>query len=298
MLPGSAPLVFLNPKKFDYAAPGSLKQATQLLHDRDDAKILAGGQSLLALMKLRLASPGLLVDIAGLQKELSYVREETNHVAIGAMTVHDEVEHNAVIRKRFPILVDAASRIGDQQIRNRGTIGGSCCHADPAADMPTALLALNPVFVVRSRSGDKTIQSSEFFVDTFTTSLERDDILREIRLPLLEKNSGSAYIKHSRREGDFAIVGVGAAITVGPKNACKEVKISLGAVAPTPIRAKAAEKFLIGKTLNDDSILQASERANEGADPPSDMHGSRDYRLDMIRVFTKRTLKLALDRLR
>jgi carbon-monoxide dehydrogenase medium subunit len=189
--------LFLNPKKFDYVAPESLQEATRLLGETEDAKVLAGGQSLLALMKLRLASPSLLVDIAGLQKELSYIREGDREVAVGAMTVHDEVEHSPVIGKRFRLLVDAVSRIGDQQVRNRGTIGGSCCHSDPAADMPTALLALNPVFVASGKGGDRMIQSSEFFADTFTTALERDEILREIRLPTLEKDSGSAYIKHS-----------------------------------------------------------------------------------------------------
>lgn len=250
----------------------------------------------MALMKLRLAAPAALVDITRLEDDLSFVRKGKNGLALGALTPHDVVEHDKTVRNRFPILVDAASKIGDQQIRNRGTVGGSCCHADPAADLPTALMALDPSFVVRGARGERSIPSPEFFVDTFTTSVAKDEVLTEIRIPYLPRNSGSAYIKHSRREGDFAIVGVGVSLTVGPKDVCKDVSISLGAVAPTPIRAKSAEKYLKGKKLNEEAIVGAAERANQEADPPSDMHGSREYRLDMIKVFTKRTLKLARSR--
>jgi len=286
----------LTPKKFDYYAPTSLQEAIQLLRKKEDAKILAGGQSLLALMKLRLAAPTALVDLNTIQEDLSYVRKAKNHLAVGALTPHDVVEHDKTIGRFFPILRDAASKIGDQQIRNLGTIGGSCCHADPASDMPAALLALDPHFVVRGPRKQRTIPASEFFVDTFTTSVAKDEILTEIRIPYLPRRSGSAYIKHSRREGDFAIVSAGVAVVTGPKDTCKDVRISLGSVAATPIRAKAAEKYLKGKKLTDGEIAEASERANQEADPPSDMHGSREYRMDMIKVFTKRALKLALSR--
>jgi carbon-monoxide dehydrogenase medium subunit len=286
----------LTPKKFDYYAPASLQEAIQILHENEDAKILAGGQSLLALMKLRLAAPTALVDLNTIQEDLSYVREEKDHMAIGALTPHDVIEHDENVERRFPILKDAASRIGDQQIRNRGTIGGSCCHADPASDFPAALLALDPTFVARGPSGERTIPASEFFVDTFTTAIAKDEILTEIRVPFLPRDSGSAYIKHSRREGDFAIVSCGVAVIKGPGDTCKDVRISLGSVAATPIRAKAAEAYLKGKKLDDKEIEEAAKLANKEADPPSDMHGSREYRMDMIRVFTKRSLKLALSR--
>jgi len=286
----------LTPKKFDYYAPTTLQEAIQLLHDKEDAKALAGGQSLLALMKLRLAAPAALVDLNTIQDDLSYVREEKNHLAIGALTHHDTIEHDKTIKKLFPILKDAASKIGDQQIRNLGTIGGSCCHADPASDFPAALLALNPQFVVRGIRGERLIQASEFFVDTFTTSIAGDEILTEMRIPYLPRGSGSAYIKHSRREGDFAIVSAGVVLVTGPKDICKDVRISLGSVAATPIRARSAEEYLKGKKLDDGEIAKASQRANQEADPPSDMHGSKEYRMDMIRVFTKRALKLALSR--
>ncbi len=284
------------PKKFDYFLPASLNEAVKLLHEKEDSKVLAGGQSLLALMKLRLASPAALVDITQVKDELAYVRREKTHLAVGALTPHDYLEYDKGVEKLFPILVDAASKIGDQQVRNRGTVGGSCCHADPAADLPTALLALDPKFVARGTRGRRSIPSSDFFVDTFTTAVKKDEILTEIQIPYLPRRSGSAYIKHSRREGDFAIVGVGVALTVGPKNVCKDVRISLGAVAPTPMRAKAAEKYLKGKKLDEETIVAGAEKANAEADPPSDMHGSREYRFEMIKVFTKRAVKLALSR--
>ncbi len=288
----------MTPKEFDYYQPASLNEAIQLLHRKKDSKVLAGGQSLIALMKLRLAAPAALVDISGLEEDFSYVREKKSYLAVGALTNHDTLEHNDLIRSQFPILVDAASKIGDQQIRNRGTIGGSCCHADPAADLPTALFALDPLFVVRGSKGQRKIGGSEFFVDTFTPSVAKDEILTEIQIPHLPRGSGTAYIKHSRREGDFAIVGAGVSLTVDSKSLCTDARISLGAVAPTPIRAKAAERYLKNKKVDTGTIAQAAEHANEEADPPSDMHGSREYRLDMIKVFTKRALNLALSRVK
>ena len=287
----------MTPKKFDYYAPTTLSEALQVLHSTEDAKVLAGGQSLLALMKLRLAAPAALVDISKLQN-MSYVHEDKDGVAIGALTIHDIIEHNQFLKDNFTILHDAVSKIGDQQIRNKGTIGGSSCHADPAADFPTCLRTLDANFVVHGRNGQRTVPASEFFVDLFTTSVGKDEVLTEIKIPYLPAHSGSAYIKHSRREGDFAIVGVGAVVTLGDGNVCKDVKIGLGAVGPTPLRATKSEEWLKGKTLDDKNIAEAAEFANEGADPPSDMHGSREYRMDMIKVFTRRTLKLAAGRVK
>jgi aerobic carbon-monoxide dehydrogenase medium subunit len=286
----------MTPKKFDYYAPTTISEAMQVLHDNEDAKVLAGGQSLLALMKLRLAAPTLLVDISKLQ-DLSYIREDKEYVGVGALTIHDLVEHSPVIKKHFQLLVDAASKIGDQQIRNVGTIGGSSCHADPAADLPTALTAANASFVIRSGKGERVVPATQFFVDLFETAVGHDEVLSEIRLHYMPPKSATAYIKHSRREGDFAIVGTGVALTVGDGNVCKDIRIALGAVGPRPLRATKAEDYLKGKTLDDKTIAEAAERANEGADPPSDMHGSREYRMEMIKVFTRRTTKLALSRL-
>jgi aerobic carbon-monoxide dehydrogenase medium subunit len=286
----------MTPKKFDYYSPSTISEAIQVLHDNEDAKVLAGGQSLLALMKLRLAAPTLLVDISKLQ-DLSYIREDKEYIGVGALTTHDLVEHSPVIKKHFALLQDAASKIGDQQIRNVGTIGGSSCHADPAADLPTALTAANASFVIRGGKGERVVPATEFFVDLFETAVGHDEVLSEIRLHYMPPRSATAYIKHSRREGDFAIVGTGVALTMGEGNVCKDIRIALGAVGPKPLRATKAEDHLKGKVLDDKTIAEAAERANEGADPPSDMHGSREYRMEMIKVFTRRTVKLAMSRL-
>jgi carbon-monoxide dehydrogenase medium subunit len=285
------------PKKFDYYAPTSLKEAIELLSENEEAKVLAGGQSLLGLMKLRLAAPAALVDISKLPG-LSYVREDGDRLAIGALTTHDAIEHNLTIKERFTILNEAASKIGDQQTRNLGTVGGSACHADPAADLPTALRVLDAEFVIKREKGERVVPVSDFFVDMFTTAVGHDEVLREIRLPYLPPKSASAYIKHSLREHDFAIVIAGTALTVGEENVCKDVRIGLGAAGPTPLRATSAEQYLKGKILDEATIVEAAEKAVEGVNPPSDVHGSKPYRFEMIKVLTNRALRLALSRIR
>ena len=283
------------PKKFDYYAPTSLHEAIQLLSENEEAKVLAGGQSLLGLMKLRLAAPTALVDISKLP-DLSYVREDGDHLAIGALTTHDTIEHSPTIKRRFTILNEAASKIGDQQTRNLGTIGGSACHADPAADLPTALRVLDAEFVMQGKKGERVVPAGDFFVDLFMTAVGYDEVLTEIRIPYLPQNSASAYIKHSLREHDFGIAIAGAVLTVGDGNACKDVRIGLGAAGPTPLRATSAEQYLEGKVLDEVTIAEAAQRAVEGANPPSDLHGSREYRFEMIKVLTRRSLKLAFSR--
>jgi carbon-monoxide dehydrogenase medium subunit len=259
--------------------------------------VLAGGQSLLGLLKLRLAAPTALVDISKLS-DLSYVREDGDRLAIGALTTHDTIEHSLTIKEKFTILNEAASKIGDQQTRNLGTVGGSACHADPAADLPTALRVLDAEFVIKGRNGERVVPAQDFFVDIFATAVGHDEVLTEIRLPYLPPKSGSAYIKHSLREHDSAIVNVGTVLTVGDRNACKDVRIGLGAAGPTPLRATSAEQHLKGKTFDDKMIVEAAEKATEGADPPSDVHGSSEYRLEMIKVLTRRSLRLALSRVK
>jgi carbon-monoxide dehydrogenase medium subunit len=283
------------PKSFDYYAPASLDEAIRILGDNEEAKVLAGGQSLLPMMKLRLAAPTALVDITKLPG-LSYVRDEADHLAIGALTTHDAVEHDRTIQERFMAINDAVVRIGDQQIRNVGTVGGSACHADPAADLPTALVVLDAQFVIRGREGQRVVQAREFFVDVFATAVGHDEILTEVRLGYAPPGSASAYVKHSLREADFAIAMVGAAVTVGDGNVCGDARIGLGSAGPTPLRAASAEQYLRGKALDDENIAKAAEMAVEGADPPSDVHGSREYRLEMIKALTRRSLKLALSR--
>jgi carbon-monoxide dehydrogenase medium subunit len=285
------------PKRFDYYAPTSLNEAIQLLSENGEAKVLAGGQSLLSLMKMRLASPNPLVDISKI-RGLSYIREEGTHLAIGALTIHDAIEHNLTIKEKFAILNEAVSKIGDQQVRNLGTIGGSACHADPAADPPTALRVLDAQFVIQGKEGERVVPAQDFFVDIFATAVGHDEVLTEIRLPYLPPKSGSAYIKHSLREHDPAIVNVGTVLTMGDGNVCKDVRIGLGAGGPTPLRATSAEQLLKGKTFDDRIIVEAAEKATEGAHPPSDVHASSEYRLELIKVLTRRSLKLALSRVK
>jgi carbon-monoxide dehydrogenase medium subunit len=284
------------PKKFDYRAPASLEEAIALLRGNDGAKLLAGGQSLLAVMKLRLAAPEMLVDISKLTG-LSYVKDDGDHLSVGALTTQDTVERDERIRNGFAIIVDAVVRIGDQQIRNMGTIGGSACHADPSADLPTALLAADAQFVIQGGDGERVVPAQEFFVDFFSTAVGRDEILTEIRLPYLPPRSGSAYVKHSTREADFAIAMAGCAVTLRDEDVCGGARIGIGAVGPTPLRATSAERYLMGKALDEKTIGEAAERAVEGADPTSDMHGNKAYRLEMIKMVTRRSLKTALDRI-
>ena len=287
----------MTPKKFDYYSPTTINEAIELLGTKEEAKVLAGGQSLLAIMKLRLAAPKSLVDITRLEG-LSYIKEESGYLAIGALTIHDMLELSPIIKEKYTLLHDAASKIGDQQIRNRGTIGGSSCHADPAADLPTALTAADASFVVQGAKGERVIGAKDFFVDVFTTSVEPNEVLTEIRIPNLPTHSGSGYIKHSRREGDFAITSCGVVLTTDGGSICKDVRIALGSVASTPLRFTNAENYLKGKKLDDNSIVEAANQKPDGANPPSDMHGSKEYRMEMIKVFTKRTLKLALGRVK
>ena len=283
------------PKKFDYHVPASVDEAIRLLGENEEAKILAGGQSLLPMMKLRLAAPTAVVDISRLPG-LSYVRDMGAHLAIGALTTHDTLGSDKSVKERFSLITDAVARIGDQQVRNLGTIGGSACHADPAGDIPTALLAADAQFVVEGKRGKRVVPARDFFVDLFTTAVGHDEMLTEVRLPYLPQRSASAYMKHSVREGGFAIAMVGVVVTLEDGNSCRDSRIGVGAAGPTPIRAVSAEMYLKGKTLEEATIAEAADRAVEGADPPSDAHGSREYRLETIKVLTKRSLRHASKR--
>jgi len=285
------------PKRFEYRAPASMEEAIGLLAETEGAKVLAGGQSLLGVMKLRLAAPELLVDISNLPG-LSYVREEGDYLAIGALMTQDAVDRDERIREGFAAIHDAVAKIGDQQVRNRGTIGGSACHADPSADLPTALLAADARFVIRGASGQRVVPARDFFVDFFATAVGHDEILTEIRLPFPSPRSASAYVKHSLREADFALAMAASAVTVRDENVCVDARVAIGASGPTPLRASAAEQHLRGAALDDETIAEAAERAVEGADPPSDAHGSRAYRLEMTKMVTRRSLRLALSRVR
>ena len=282
------------PKKFDYRLASSIGEAIELL-DEDGAKVLAGGQSLLPMMKLRLAAPTTVVDISALPG-LSYIEDRKDHIAIGAPTTHDTIERDEKIRKRFTLVTDAVAGIGDQQVRNLGTVGGSACHADPAGDLPTALLVADAQFVVEGRNGKRVVQARDFFKDFFTTAVGRDELLTEVRLPYLPRRSASAYMKHVVRHGGAPIAMVGVALTFGDANECKQARIGIGAAGPTPVRATAAEDCLAGKAIDEAVMAEAAARAAEGADPSKDQHGSREYKLGVIRALTMRTLSFAMRR--
>jgi len=283
------------PKKFDYRVPSSVAEAIGFLGENEEAKVLAGGQSLLPMMKLRLAAPSVIVDISAL-RGLSYVEDKREYLAVGALTSHDTLENDRLIKKRFALIEDAVAGIGDQQVRNLGTIGGSACHADPAGDLPTALLVADAQFVIEGRKGKRVVGGRDFFLDLFSTAVGRDEILTEVRLPYLPRRSSSAYMKHAVRHEGFALAMVGVAVTFDDRNACAAARIGVGAAGPTPLRAASAEKYLTGKTLDEATMSEAAARVAQEADPPQDVHGSREYRLGVIEALTKSSLRLALDR--
>ena len=265
------------PSPFDYEVAESVDHAVELL-GRDDAKLLAGGHSLLPAMRLRIARPGLLVDLGRLG-ELSYVREANGGVAIGALTRHHDLVADALLHERCPVVAQAASLVGDPQVRHRGTIGGSVAHGDPASDLPTVLVALDARLVVRGPDGERTVTAGEFFRGVFETALSPRDVLTEIRVPA----ATGTYVKFTRRAQDWATVGVAVARVSG------EVRVGLTSMGPTPHRAQAVEEALAAGA----SLVEAAEHAAEGTDPPSDTNGSADYRRQLARVLVRRALEAA-----
>jgi len=263
----------------------------------DQAKILAGGMSLIPVMKLRLASPSFLIDI-GRISELDYLTEAGNSILIGALTNHHEIEISPVIRKRLPILAETASWIGDPQVRNRGTIGGSLTHSDPSGDWGAAMLAVRGEMRITGE-GERVVKADDFFLDTFTSAVTPTELLREIIVPIPGPNSGGAYTKLERKAGDFATAAVAAQVTIDQKGACTYAGIGLTALGPTNIRAKRAEDALLGKSMTERVIEDAAAAASEDAQPMSDpLRGSAEYRKKMAGVFTGRALRLAMDRAR
>jgi len=266
------------PAKFDYVEAASADEAVALLgRHGDDAKLLAGGHSLLPLMKLRLASPSVLIDI-GRVRDLSYVRDGGDHLAIGAATRHRDVETSALVIAAAPLLAHVAGQVGDPQVRHRGTLGGSLAHGDPASDLPAAALALGATFVARGPGGERAIPAERFFQGFLETALAPDELLVEVRVP---KHAGApwAWQKFTRRAQDWAIVGV-AAVRNG------SARVALVNMGPTPQRALAVEEALAGGATG----LDAAARAAEGATPPSDLNGDADYRSHLARVLVGRAL--------
>jgi carbon-monoxide dehydrogenase medium subunit len=274
------------PAEFDYVAPASLDEALQALRDGgEDAKILAGGHSLIPLMKLRLAAPTLLVDLR--KVGLRDVSRDNGTARFGAM-----VRHTDVATGGFGLASAAAATIADQQVRNMGTIGGTLAHGDPASDMPAVLLACDGSVVARGGSGEREIAAADLFEDYLTTSIAEDEIITEVRLPLME-GYGYGYQKFNRRQEDWAMVAVCALVRKGGDGSAEDVRIGLTHMGSTPLRATAAENALRGRPLNAESIAAAAEQAAEGTEPPADLNASADYKRHLARVLTKRALEAA-----
>jgi len=284
------------PRPFVLHSPSTVSEATSLLKNTDDSKALAGGQSLVPLMKLRLVSPANIVDL-GKIPGLSYVREDKGRLLIGSMTTHHEVATSPVVSRRCETLSETASKIGDQQVRNRGTIGGTICHADPAGDVPAAVVALDAEFKVIGPRRARVIKAKDFFEDILTTSLRRDEILTEVKVPVLPPRSGGAYVKLGRGASDLATVGVAAVITLDKAGACKDARLGLAGVGSTPIRAAKAEDVLKGRTLSDDLVAEAGEKASEMSNPSSDIRGSAEYKREMVKVYLGRAIRRSLSRI-
>ena len=283
------------PGSFEYFSASTLDEAVGLINEHgDEARVLAGGQSLIPLMKLRLAEPQVLVDLNGVE-ELSGIEERGDYLRIGAMTRHAELESSALISSRYPLIADAAPRIADPLVRNRGTTGGSLAHADPAGDLGSVMTALGAEVVIVGPGGERTIPVDELLLGPFTTSIEQNEILTEIRVPLPGKRSGGAYEKFERKVGDFATAAV--AVQLSRSNGtCEQIGIALTAVAPINLRASEAEDSLRGGNLDEQALRTAADLAAEAAEPAADLRGPVEYKRDLVRVLTLRALRRAIDR--
>ena len=286
------------PASFGYVAARSVEEALQLLTQHgDDAKLLAGGHSLIPAMKLRLASPRYLIDL-GSVPGLRGVRIDGESLAIGALTVHADIAASDLVRKQLPGLADAASMIGDVQVRNRGTVGGSVAHADPAADLPVILTALNASFVLQSASGNRTVGAEDFFIDFYTTTIAANEVLTEIRVPLPPSGAGTAYAKLPHPASGYVVVSAGVSIHRQPSGQCASARIAIGGMGSNPIRATATEAALQGQPLTPDVIARAAAKAADGTDPDDDSYASADYKRQVATVYARRAIEAAVERAR
>jgi carbon-monoxide dehydrogenase medium subunit len=284
------------PASFGYIAARSVDEALQLMAQYgEEGKLLAGGHSLIPAMKLRLTSPRTLIDL-GTVPGLRGIRVDGNNLTIGALTVHADVASSDLVSKHVPGLADAASVIGDMQVRNRGTIGGSVAHADPAADLPVILTALGASFAVQSANGSRIIAVDEFFTDFFTTAMSSEEILTEIRLPIPSGGSGTAYLKLPHPASGYVVVSAGVSITRQASGACASARIALGGLGSGPVRARATEIELQGKPLTAQVITAAAAKAAEGTDPDGDTYASAAYKKHVATVYSRRAIERALER--
>jgi aerobic carbon-monoxide dehydrogenase medium subunit len=284
------------PRSFEYSAPGTLEEAVSLLQKLgSEAKILSGGQSLIPMMKLRLASPAYIIDINRIPG-LAYISENGTSLKIGALARESDLEVSPIVKSRFPILIDTSLVIADPLVRNQATVCGNLAHGDPANDHPATMLALNAVIVAAGPHGEREIPIESFFTGIFSTDLQAEEILKEIRIPTPPPNSGGAYLKLERKVGDYATAGVAVQITLDAAGGCRKAGIGLTNVGFSPLKATQTEAFLAGKSLAESTIRQASELAASESTPIDDIRGSAEYKRDLVRVLTARALKRAIER--
>jgi aerobic carbon-monoxide dehydrogenase medium subunit len=286
------------PAAFEYHLPATIQEALGLLGRLgDDAKLLAGGHSLVPMMKLRLARPKHLIDLRKVPG-LAGVKEEGGFIVIGAMTTQWQVESSPVLREKCPIVSDTASVIGDPQVRNFGTIGGSLAHADPAADMPATIIALGAELVCNGPKGRRTVKVDDWFQGLMQTALREDEILVEIRIPAWPAGSGGAYMKFPHPASRFAVVGVAAMVTLDAKGVCRRASVGVTGAGTRAVRAKGVEAGLVGKTLDQATVEAAAQKAADGVDAQADLQGSVEYKEHLCRVFAKRAIEAAVKRAR
>jgi aerobic carbon-monoxide dehydrogenase medium subunit len=283
------------PASFEYHRASSTQEALALLKRYgEDAKLLAGGHSLVPMMKLRLAQPAHLIDL-GPVRELAGIREEGGKIVIGGLATHSEVESSALVRSKLGLLAECAAVIGDVQVRNRGTIGGSLAHADPAADYPAAVLALDAEIGLENSSGARTVKAHDFFLDLMTTAVSAGEILTRVSFAPVPAGAGFAYLKHRQPASGFALVGIAALVRLASNGTCEHVRVGITGLGPKPFRAAAVEAALTGRAPAQ-ALAAAAAHAADGIDPLADLHASAEFRAELARVYTHRALQAALAR--
>ena len=282
------------PAKFDYVAPSTVEEALQALSQSDDAKVIAGGQSLLPVLRMRLNAPELVVDIGRIES-LRGVRDDDDAIVIGAMTTHADVQNDPLVREHALLITKAVTEVADPQIRHRGTFGGALAHADPAGDLGAPALALEAEFVIAGSGGTRTVPADEFFVDLFTTAIGEAELLTEVRIPK-RTGWGAHYEKFVRVAHQWPIVAIGAAVKVASTDAgatISEARVGLTNMGSTPLRARSVEQALVGQAASDEAVRAAVASVAEGTNPPSDLNGDADYRKHLATVLTRRAVLAA-----